>query len=182
MAVTLGAVPAATPGTTSVQPGWTSARLTGRPSTASFEPGSSRTVRPSVKYTVPLATSTRWTTPRVSTDWATAGSPAARVSAARPNAAHRLRNVMAVSPLTSPHCIPSAVERQGWYSPAADVTQALHAATVIDRARPRIELDRILHPRSVAVFGASDSKDKFGGRIMSFLVQHGFAGEIYPIN
>jgi len=62
------------------------------------------------------------------------------------------------------------------------VTQALHAAAVADRARPRVELDRILHPRSVAVFGASDSKDKFGGRIMSFLVQHGFAGEIYPIN
>jgi len=62
------------------------------------------------------------------------------------------------------------------------VTQALHAAAVADRARPRIALDRILHPRSVAVFGASDSKDKFGGRIMSFLVQHGFAGEIVPIN
>ena len=62
------------------------------------------------------------------------------------------------------------------------MTQALHAAAVVDRARPRLELDRILHPRSVAVFGASDSKDKFGGRIMSFLIQHGFAGEIYPIN
>ena len=66
--------------------------------------------------------------------------------------------------------------------PLLNVTQALHAAAVADRARPRVELDRILHPRSVAVFGASDSKDKFGGRIMSFLVQHGFAGEIYPIN
>jgi acyl-CoA synthetase (NDP forming) len=66
--------------------------------------------------------------------------------------------------------------------PLLNVTQALHAAAVTDRARPRVELDRILHPRSVAVFGASDSKDKFGGRIMSFLVQHGFAGEIYPIN
>ena len=45
-----------------------------------------------------------------------------------------------------------------------------------------MDVDRILHPRSVAVFGASDSKDKFGGRIMHFLVRHGFAGEIYPIN
>ena len=34
----------------------------------------------------------------------------------------------------------------------------------------------------MAVFGASDSKDKFGGRIMHFLVRHGFAGEILPIN
>ena len=59
----------------------------------------------------------------------------------------------------------------------------LHAALLRDqRARPRIDVDRILHPRSVAVFGASDSKDKFGGRIMHFLVRHGFAGEILPIN
>jgi acyl-CoA synthetase (NDP forming) len=40
----------------------------------------------------------------------------------------------------------------------------------------------MLHPRSVAVYGASDSRDKFGGRIMYFLVHHGFAGEIVPIN
>ncbi|HZW75619.1 MAG TPA: CoA-binding protein, partial [Caldimonas sp.] len=32
------------------------------------------------------------------------------------------------------------------------------------------------------MLGASDSKQKFGGRIMSFLAQHGFAGDIYPIN
>ena len=50
------------------------------------------------------------------------------------------------------------------------------------RATPRVDIERILHPRSVAVLGASDSKAKFGGRIMSFLVQHGFAGELYPIN
>jgi acyl-CoA synthetase (NDP forming) len=40
----------------------------------------------------------------------------------------------------------------------------------------------MLHPRSVAVYGASDSRDKFGGRIMYFLDRHGFAGEIVPIN
>jgi acetyl-CoA synthetase (ADP-forming) len=45
-----------------------------------------------------------------------------------------------------------------------------------------VDVERILHPRSVAVFGASDSKDKFGGRIMHFLVRHGFGGEILPIN
>src|ERR1700704_2983670 len=58
---------------------------------------------------------------------------------------------------------------------------ALHAAAIADRARPRIQLDRILHPRSVAVFGASDSTDKFGGRIMHFLGRHGVPGENYPI-
>ena len=59
----------------------------------------------------------------------------------------------------------------------------LHTAGLAGgRAAPRVGVDRILHPRSVAVFGASDSTDKFGGRIMHFLVRHGFAGEIYPIN
>ncbi len=50
------------------------------------------------------------------------------------------------------------------------------------RAAPRISVDRILHPKSVAVLGASASVDKFGGRIIHFLVKHGFAGEVYPIN
>src|SRR5204863_9727360 len=58
----------------------------------------------------------------------------------------------------------------------------LHASRLAERATPRLGPERILHPRSVAVFGASDSKDKFGGRIMHFLVRHGFTGEIYPIN
>jgi acetyl-CoA synthetase (ADP-forming) len=63
------------------------------------------------------------------------------------------------------------------------MARPLHAALVAGpRARPRVDVERILHPRSVAVFGASDSKDKFGGRIMHFLVRHGFEGEILPIN
>jgi acetyl-CoA synthetase (ADP-forming) len=63
------------------------------------------------------------------------------------------------------------------------MTTTLHAALLPgDRTPVRVAVDRILHPRSVAVFGASDSKDKFGGRIMHFLVRHGFAGEILPIN
>ena len=61
-------------------------------------------------------------------------------------------------------------------------TPALHTALGGARATPRVGVDRILHPRSVAVFGASDSTQKFGGRIMHFLVHHGFAGDIYPIN
>ncbi|HEV8228301.1 MAG TPA: CoA-binding protein, partial [Methylomirabilota bacterium] len=67
--------------------------------------------------------------------------------------------------------------------PGGTVTaEALHTAELTaGRAAPRVGMDRILHPRSVAVFGASDSPDKFGGRIIRFLVRHGFAGEIYPI-
>jgi acyl-CoA synthetase (NDP forming) len=40
----------------------------------------------------------------------------------------------------------------------------------------------LLHPQSVAVFGASDNLAKFGGRIMHYLVTHGFAGRLLPIN
>ncbi len=47
---------------------------------------------------------------------------------------------------------------------------------------PRLSVREILQPRSVAVFGASEDRDKFGGRIMHFLVRHGFPGEIVPIN
>jgi len=66
---------------------------------------------------------------------------------------------------------------------AQATTSTLHTADLRGaRAEPRVDLERLLHPRSVAVFGASDSRDKFGGRIMHFLVRHGFAGEIYPIN
>jgi acetyl-CoA synthetase (ADP-forming) len=52
----------------------------------------------------------------------------------------------------------------------------------MDKPASRISMHDILHPRSVAVFGASENKDKFGGRIIHFLIRHGFAGDIYPIN
>ena len=58
----------------------------------------------------------------------------------------------------------------------------LHTGGGAARVATRISIDRVLHPRSVAVFGASRSLDKFGGRIMHFLTRHGFAGKIYPIN
>jgi acyl-CoA synthetase (NDP forming) len=50
------------------------------------------------------------------------------------------------------------------------------------RAAPRITVERLLHPQSVAVFGASEDVGKFGGRIIHFLTRHGFAGAVYPIN
>jgi acetyl-CoA synthetase (ADP-forming) len=52
----------------------------------------------------------------------------------------------------------------------------------MDRAPPRLSIREILHARSVAVFGASDNRDKFGGRIMYFLTKHRFRGRIVPIN
>lgn len=49
-------------------------------------------------------------------------------------------------------------------------------------ASSRIDIARLIDPRSVAVFGASDNKDKFGGRIMHYLTRHGYKGRVVPIN
>src|ERR1043166_5953325 len=49
-------------------------------------------------------------------------------------------------------------------------------------APPRISIARIIAPRSVAVFGASDDRGKWAGRIMHYLTLHGYAGEVVPIN
>ena len=40
----------------------------------------------------------------------------------------------------------------------------------------------LLHPASVALYGASDDVSKMGGRPVQFLKRSGFAGRIYPIN
>jgi acyl-CoA synthetase (NDP forming) len=44
------------------------------------------------------------------------------------------------------------------------------------------DLARLLAPRSIAVIGATDGNEKIGGRIMSNLLRHGYAGQLYPIN
>lgn len=43
-------------------------------------------------------------------------------------------------------------------------------------------LSRLLKPRSVAVIGASADATKTAGRPVSYLVKHGFSGDIYPVN
>ncbi|MFZ9528631.1 MAG: acetate--CoA ligase family protein [Burkholderiales bacterium] len=43
-------------------------------------------------------------------------------------------------------------------------------------------LRAILNPRSVAVIGASSDPAKFGGRVMHFLLQHGYRGRIIPVH
>ncbi|MET0508521.1 MAG: acetate--CoA ligase family protein [Burkholderiaceae bacterium] len=43
-------------------------------------------------------------------------------------------------------------------------------------------ISRLLKPRSVAVIGASADASKTAGRPVSYLVKHGFAGDIYPVN
>ncbi len=49
-------------------------------------------------------------------------------------------------------------------------------------AHSRAQLDRIIHPRSLAVIGASASPGKFGWLYLKSLVQVGFSGNLYPIN
>ncbi|MBK7249417.1 MAG: CoA-binding protein [Gammaproteobacteria bacterium] len=39
----------------------------------------------------------------------------------------------------------------------------------------------LLHPRAVAVVGASDNPDKVGGRPLRHLLAHGFKGALYPV-
>jgi acyl-CoA synthetase (NDP forming) len=43
-------------------------------------------------------------------------------------------------------------------------------------------LSTLLRPRSVAVVGASADATKTGGRPVGYLLKHGFAGEVWPVN
>lgn len=43
-------------------------------------------------------------------------------------------------------------------------------------------ISRLLKPRSVAIIGASADAAKTSGRPVSYLLKHGFTGEIYPVN
>jgi acyl-CoA synthetase (NDP forming) len=43
-------------------------------------------------------------------------------------------------------------------------------------------IDRLFHPRSIAVVGASADETKLTGRPVAYLKRHGFAGRIFPIN
>jgi acetate---CoA ligase (ADP-forming) len=45
-----------------------------------------------------------------------------------------------------------------------------------------LSLQALLHPRSVAIVGASDDPGKTTGRPLRFLRQGGYAGAIYPVN
>src|SRR5437867_7116036 len=43
-------------------------------------------------------------------------------------------------------------------------------------------LSHLLHPRTVAVVGASDDPLRIGGRPISYMKSQGFAGRILPVN
>ena len=52
----------------------------------------------------------------------------------------------------------------------------------MNRADAWPTLDTLLHPRSIAVVGASDNPNKVGGRPLRYLLEQGYAGRVYPIN
>ncbi|HET9985645.1 MAG TPA: acetate--CoA ligase family protein [Longimicrobiales bacterium] len=49
-------------------------------------------------------------------------------------------------------------------------------------ARGRESLDAVLRPSTIAVVGASRSRDTIGHKVLSNLVEHGFGGAVYPVN
>uniref|UniRef100_UPI003567083C CoA-binding protein n=1 Tax=Hydrogenophaga sp. TaxID=1904254 RepID=UPI003567083C len=44
------------------------------------------------------------------------------------------------------------------------------------------DLDAFFSPRSIAVVGASATPGKIGAMPLRYLIEHGYQGEIYPIN
>ncbi|MBX6363794.1 MAG: acetate--CoA ligase family protein, partial [Gemmatimonadetes bacterium] len=49
-------------------------------------------------------------------------------------------------------------------------------------ARGRETLDPVLRPRTIAVVGASRSRDTIGHKVLANLVDQGFTGAVYPVN
>src|SRR5215472_6725086 len=83
--------------------------------------------------------------------------------------------------------LPRAPSASRWLCPAEWLRAKPHRrGRIRDNAsgmtEPRLSVREILHPRAVAVFGASEDRGKFGGRITYFLGHHGFTGRIVPVN
>lgn len=54
--------------------------------------------------------------------------------------------------------------------------------SVVSSGRPVGDLDRLLNPGSVALFGASEDGSKLRGRVTRLIVENGYAGDLYFIN
>ncbi|MGM9951237.1 MAG: acetate--CoA ligase family protein [Lysinibacillus sp.] len=48
--------------------------------------------------------------------------------------------------------------------------------------RPLEGIEKMIDPASIAVIGASQDVKKTGGRLLKYLVDNGFPGEVYPVN
>ena len=56
------------------------------------------------------------------------------------------------------------------------------ATDIATAASDRSLLDLLLHPRSIAIIGASTNPEALGGRPLGFLTSYEYPGAIYPIN
>jgi len=70
---------------------------------------------------------------------------------------------------------------------AADVrilleTEEIAAPVQYSQEEILATMNRLMHPRAVAVIGASNEAGKIGNSVMKNLINGGYAGEIYPIN
>nr|MBF0683275.1 CoA-binding protein [Pseudomonas sp.] len=54
--------------------------------------------------------------------------------------------------------------------------------SIHDSMNQHAGLDRLFHPRSIAVLGASSTAGKIGAVPVTLLRQHGYGGAIYPVN
>jgi acyl-CoA synthetase (NDP forming) len=49
-------------------------------------------------------------------------------------------------------------------------------------SRPLDNMGKMMNPQSIAVVGASTNEKKNGGRLFRYIVENGYAGELYPIH
>lgn len=47
---------------------------------------------------------------------------------------------------------------------------------------PKLSIERLVNPRSIAIVGASNDARLISGQPMRFLMQHGYGGALYPVN
>ena len=47
---------------------------------------------------------------------------------------------------------------------------------------PRQNLNALLNPKSIAIIGVSNDPSRIGGRILRYLRNHGYKGDIFPVN
>lgn len=66
--------------------------------------------------------------------------------------------------------------------PTGETEASRHAAESREWHAASESIRKLLHPRSVAVIGASRSHQKLGGALIANLLRSGFNGPIYPIN
>jgi len=66
--------------------------------------------------------------------------------------------------------------------PTGETEASRHAGELRNWTAAAESIRKLLHPRSVAVIGASRSRDKIGGMLVANLQRAGFNGPIYPVN